>query len=667
MTKKGKDKGNPNPPIALRDVLAGKPELVVHGADLTTSARALAKLLAEKCDYLFVHGGKPVIVELGEDDAPPTMRPAGVNEIIIAAHKLCQPIRYKDGERHEVTLPDKISELYTAMPEDWRLRPLGGITTAPILHDDGSIRWERGYDAATGLLCARNLPALSLPDKPSLDDAKSALATLRRAFRTFPFTDRIEVDETFSVGGDEFTVKVVDLKQPPGKDESAFLVALLSGVARFSLLRAPGYRIVSPPHSGSGVGKGMLGDAISIVAYGKKASAAALGERKEEFDKGLTDELLSGEQSILLDNLNNVTLRSRLLCVALGVSDARARRLGAGMEAIKPAFITVTGNGLKLAEDLVRRFLTSDLDARCENPETRRFAGDFLTDIARQRPELLRAALIIWRWGRQTKPKSKGTPPLGGFELWTAWIRDPLVALGCQEPVAQIAKAKAADPKRLNTAEIFQTWWGHHSNNGIKSNDLHDDVKALIEPDLNKRSRQNITTRVGRLVGTRLAGFHLCSDEDDKKKGEKGLWTPTVYWLEKTDETPAAEARPDAADDPDDWQFHREGDDAARPAAAEASGEPGSVASVPAFLTTPVKDELRGFGCTEEYILHVLPADAHAFLAQRRKLAGVLTAWSTTIGPGQPRTVEQLFADAEMAGTNDGEVSDELKRALAAV
>jgi hypothetical protein len=147
------------------------------------------------------------------------------------------------------------------------------------------------------------------------------------------------------------------------------------------------------------------------------------------------------------------------------------------------------------------------------------------------------------------------------------------------------------------------------------------------------------------------------------------------YWLEQVedenegdDAAPAAEARPDAADDPDDWQFHREGDDAAaRPAAAEASGEPGSVASVPAFLTTPVKDELRGFGCTEEFILHVLPADAHAFLAQRRKLAGVLTAWSTTIGLGQPRTVEQVFADAEMAGTSDGEASDELKRALVAV
>jgi hypothetical protein len=40
MAKKDKDKRNPEPPIVLRDVLAGKPELIVHTADLTVTARA---------------------------------------------------------------------------------------------------------------------------------------------------------------------------------------------------------------------------------------------------------------------------------------------------------------------------------------------------------------------------------------------------------------------------------------------------------------------------------------------------------------------------------------------------------------------------------------------------------------------------------------------------
>jgi hypothetical protein len=517
------------PPIDLRAVLAGKAELIVHGADRTVTARALAKLLAEKCDYLFVQGGKPVIV-LGEDDAPPTMRPAGVNEIIIAAHKLCQPIGYKDGQRQEITLPDKVAELYLAMPEEWRLRPLTSFASGPMLRDDGSISCEKGYDAATGVYIY-NIPKITVPDQPSREDAKSALATLRRAFRTFAFADRKIVIEKMNADGETIDVEVVDLKQPPGKDESTFLTALLTAVARPSLPLAPGVVERGPPHSGSGVGKGLLAHAKSIIAHGDRAHAAVLGEHKEEFDKGLTAELLRGRQFVFIDNLNNVTLRSRVLCAVLGERDADLRRLGGGMESASPAFIDITGNGLAIAEDLVRRLITIELDAKCENPEQRKFAGDFLTDIESRRAELLQAALIIWRWGRQAKLKSKGSKPLGGFEQWTAWVRDPLVALGCQDPVARITDLKTSDPDRLATLDIFVTWWERHQDKAVKASELHDDVQALIVPDVKKRSRQNVVDKVAKLAGTQVGGFRLTSDKDDKEKGDKGYWTPLSYKL----------------------------------------------------------------------------------------------------------------------------------------
>lgn len=422
MTKKDKGKPEPpEPPIVLRDVLAGKPDLVVHGADLTVTARALAKLLAEKCDNLFVHDYKVVVVEPGDDDDIPRMRLAGCDEITIAAHKHCQPVESKSSnERRQLTLPKRVAELYIAMPEEWRLRPLRGITTAPILHDDGSIRWEPGYDAATGLFCACSLPALSVPEKPTEEDAKHALATLRREVRTFAFADCQTVVEKTSVDGEAINIAVVKLDQPLGKDESAFLVMLLTAIARASLPLAPGAVVRGPSHSGSGVGKGLLAHAMSIIALGKRARAAALGERKEEFDKGLTAELLLGRPFVLIDNLNKVTLRSRLLCAVLGERDADLRKLGAGMESASPAFIVITGNALAPTEDLVRRLITIELDAKCENPEQRKFAGDFLTDIESRRAELLQAALTIWRYGRQAKLKSKGSKPLGGFEQWTA-------------------------------------------------------------------------------------------------------------------------------------------------------------------------------------------------------------------------------------------------------
>jgi RecA-family ATPase len=106
------------------------------------------------------------------------------------------------------------------------------------------------------------------------------------------------------------------------------------------------------------------------------------------------------------------------------------------------------------------------------------------------------------------------------------------------------------------------------------------------------------------------------------------------------------------------------------PASEQPQGngsEPGAVASVPFMMTHAQKRELGLLGYSDEQILEMTPQQGQDIIARRRKLAGVLTAWSAIIGPGHPRTVEQVFAAAEMAGTTDGEASDDLKRALAAV
>jgi hypothetical protein len=255
-----------NPPGAPpKKGKAVKPELVVHGFDLTLTARRLARLLAEKCDNLYVHDRRPVLVIPADDDSTPTIHPLTCNEVIIAAHKVCQPFKPKDGERPPVTLPDKVAELYLAVPDEWRLRELAGITTGPILHADGSIRTAPGYDPETRCLCCCNL-TLTVPDKPSREDAERAFATLRHAFRTHAFADRVTVPEKFSIDGRSVTNDVVDLKQNPGKDESTYLGALLTAVARASLPLAPGFAWSAPDTSGSGAGKDLLVKAISTVA-----------------------------------------------------------------------------------------------------------------------------------------------------------------------------------------------------------------------------------------------------------------------------------------------------------------------------------------------------------------------------------------------------------------
>src|SRR4029077_4462052 len=120
-------------------------------------------------------------------------------------------------------------------------------------------------------------------------------------------------------------------------------------------------------------------------------------------------------------------------------------------------FIGITGNAVQIAEDMARRLLNVHIDARMENPEQRPFVPGFLERVFAERANLLAAALTIWRWGRQTQPKSG--KPLGSYEVWAQWCRDPLLALGMRDPVDRIAEIKAADPKRRALIAVFDQWW----------------------------------------------------------------------------------------------------------------------------------------------------------------------------------------------------------------
>ena len=38
--------------------------------------------------------------------------------------------------------------------------------------------------------------------------------------------------------------------------------------------------------------------------------------------------------------------------------------------------------------------------------------------------------------------------PLGSFEQWCKWVRDPLLALGCHDPAERVNEAKERDGRR---------------------------------------------------------------------------------------------------------------------------------------------------------------------------------------------------------------------------
>jgi hypothetical protein len=319
-------------------------------------------------------------------------------------------------------------------------------------------------------------------------------------------------------------VAVVDQSKPPGRDESSFLAALLTAVCRPSLHLAPGLLLRAASMSGAGAGKGLLARCICIIAFGREPPAITAGGTAEELEKRIAAQLIEGGPVLFLDNLNNTAVRSSLLASVITERPARVRLLGKSqmMALNTSALVILTGNGLSVSEDLARRFITVDLDPGTENPETRPFTSDIRAEVTARRNELLGALLTIWRWGKLTRDVKPGRP-LGSFAQWCQWVRDPLVALGCQDPVERVSEAKERDVHRQLVTELFEIWWDKHRDRPMPIRRLADEVKRVADP--HNRGRQYLASYLERLAGIRIAGFQLT------RQASAGKWGSATYAL----------------------------------------------------------------------------------------------------------------------------------------
>jgi hypothetical protein len=256
---------------------------------------------------------------------------------------------------------------------------------------------------------------------------------------------------------------------------------------------------------------------------------------------------MEGSPTLFLDNLNNTAFKSDLLASAITERPAKVRVLGKSqMVALNAsALVILTGNGLTVSEDLARRFISVDFDPRTEDPEARPFTTNIRAEVTARRKELLAALLTIWRWGRIAADIKSGLP-LGSFEQWGQWVRDPLLALGCQDPVARVSEAKERDGRRQTVADIISIWWERHQDRPVPVRQLHDDVKEALDPQ--GRGRQYLTARVEGLTGTRMGGFIFT------RQAPAGKWGAATYALKEADQEHRGHwgHRTDAADPPYD-------------------------------------------------------------------------------------------------------------------
>jgi hypothetical protein len=195
-------------------------------------------------------------------------------------------------------------------------------------------------------------------------------------------------------------------------------------------------------------------------------------------------------------------------------------------------FIAITGNGVEIAEDMARRQIMIRLDAQMEDPEARPFAPGFLEHVAASRPVLLSDALTIWRWGRQTVLKPG--KPIGSFEKWAQWCRDPLLMLDCKDPIERIAEIKANDSRRRALVDFFEVWWAAHSDAVVKANEVAMEVALAIVGDkgITKKddgtphwSRQAVAAYIGKCANSRVGGYAFIRLPDGANKRATAQYT----------------------------------------------------------------------------------------------------------------------------------------------
>lgn len=291
------------------------------------------------------------------------------------------------------------------------LPQLRGVAHVPIMAADGSVVTTPGYHAESEMWITSTLPRVTLPDRPTRDDALASLDKLRHLFREYEFADPA--------------------------NQTAGVAALMTAVTRPSVDKAP---LTLSTSGAPRTGKDHLMRSCSLVAIGQMPDIMSLGTRGEERDKRLSQIFHSGSPAVILSNING-GLESDDLCVFIsegGVTVRTYGTFGVGKRAEYSAFWSATGNNLQPKGDLVTRCMTVRQVSASATPGRRTFTFDihtWLQDPA-NRASIIEAVLTIVRWWRQsgrwlnTGQLEGGS--LGGtndFNQWAAMVRAPLYAL----------------------------------------------------------------------------------------------------------------------------------------------------------------------------------------------------------------------------------------------
>lgn len=386
--------------------------VVMESPQLCETLRSLTEVLAKQSD-LYVKSGM-LVEHSRNEEGHPTLHDLSLERLHI---RLSEHVRYMkpgpSGPSPTMINERVLKALHRA--ERWEgVRPVKGLIAWPVLHTDGTVCTEVGYDEESQYIYDPTHPVdIELPETFGLDDAQAALAELLEPVEQFPFESEA--------------------------DRSAWVALILSVLAVPVLEGNTPFFLVNANTRGSG--KGLLLNVAYRILTGRDVPTDNSCEG-EEMRKKITALLLETHPLIVFDNVvSGKSFGSAELDRLLTTRVWSDRRLG-HTQILRLENRTVwaaTGNNITInpGSDMDRRLINIQLTSPLEKPEEREDLKhtDLLQYVTDNRARLMACCYRILVGFLQTPEKDRpAIKPFSSFEAWSHLVRRACVWVGLEDP-----------------------------------------------------------------------------------------------------------------------------------------------------------------------------------------------------------------------------------------
>ena len=508
-----------------------KPTIRMAPGNLDQIVDAAEHALASYGSY-YQFGGFIVRVIKEADTGNDVIKPISANTLTRAL-SICASWERFNATAQSFVVSDPVGRYVNVLfeAEQYEHLPLlRGLSRQPFLRADGSLVQTSGYDSKSGLYGVFDPSGYSIPERPSITEARAALAQLLQLLEEFSFAKE--------------------------HDRSAAVAGILTAAIRPTLPLAPMFHIKAPQIAS---GKSYLSSLLAAFAGPHAPAVYTFPSNDEECTKLLLSALLTAPAVVTFDNLTTDLLPYKSLCSSLTEEHLTGRILGVSKTATvstRTLFIS-SGNNVAPIGDMTRRAVTISLDPACEAPATRSFTADPVALVQSQRARYVSCALTIVQAYLAAECPDQSLKPLNSYGQWSKLVRSALVWLGLDDPATALFELMNDDPDTEQLGRILNAWQARFgekpvtlreargqpflSDESIDLSDLLEEVGEYNGRFSNRRLGRWVARKEGRIVdGKRFV-------RDANKSGGSERWR-VIAMVDKSNSTTTVEAEEDGYD-----------------------------------------------------------------------------------------------------------------------